>query len=148
MVSGWRCRPSMWGTQGNAPVSQPIVFISHFEVKGGGLDDYRRLTDEVTKQLQAERPRTAAYLHYLDPELSQVTTVHVFPDSPAMDSHFEGAADRAKAAFASLTPLGWEIYGPANETAVATIQKAATAAVLDLTMAAHNLGGFLRFISR
>ena len=138
----------MWGMQANQPVSQPIVFISHFQVKSGKLNDYRRLTERVTRQLEAERPRTAAFLHYLDPELSRVTIVHVFPDSPAMDSHFEGAADRSKAAFQYLTPLGWEIYGPASEAAVATIRKAAQAARVDLTMAVQHLGGFLRFVSR
>jgi hypothetical protein len=138
----------MWSTQGNAPMSQPIVFISHFQVKSGGLDDYRRLTEQVTRQLGAEKPRTVAFLHYLDPELSRVTIVHVFPDSPAMDKHFEGAADRSKTAFQYISPLGWEIYGPASDAAVATIRKAAQAAGVDLAMAAQHLGGFLRFGSR
>jgi len=129
-------------------VSQPVVFISRFQVKSGGLDDYRRLADKVTKQLQAERPRTAAFLHYLDPELSRLTIVHVFPDSPAMDAHFDGAADRSKAAFQYITPLGWEIYGPASDAAVATIREAARAAHVDLTVAAQLLGGFLRFGAR
>ena len=138
----------MCGTQGNAPVSQPIVFISHFQVKSGGLDDYQRLADQVTRQLDTDKPRTAAYLHYLDPEVSRLTIVHVFPDSPAMDAHFEGAADRSKAAFQYITPLGWEIYGPASDAAVATIRQAAKAAGVDLAMAAQHLGGFLRFVSR
>jgi hypothetical protein len=129
-------------------VSQPIVFISHFQVKSGRLDAYRRLTEEVTRQLEAERPRTAAFLHYLDPELSRVSIVHVFPDSVAMDLHFEGAADRSKAAFQHITPLGWEIYGPASDAAVATIREAAKAAGVDLVIAAQVLGGFLRLASR
>ena len=135
-------------TQGNAPVSLPIVFISHFQVKSGALDDYRRLAEQVTRQLDAEKPRTTAFLHYLDPELSRVSIVHVFPDSVAMDAHFEGAADRSKAAFQHLTPLGWEIYGPASDAAVATIGEAAKEAGVELVMAAQVLGGFLRFGSR
>jgi hypothetical protein len=138
----------MCGTQGIAPVSQPIVFISHFQVKSGGLDDYLRLAGQVTRQLGTDKPRTAAFLHYLDPELSRLTIVHVFPDSAAMDSHFEGAADRSEAAFQYITPLGWEIYGPASEAAVATIRQAAEAAGLDLAMAVQHLGGFVRFVSR
>jgi hypothetical protein len=126
-------------------MSQPIVFISHFQVKSGDLDDYRRLTDQVTRQLEAERPRTAAFLHYLNPEASRVTIVHVFPDAAAMDLHAEGAADRSKVAFQYVTPLGWEIYGPASDTAIAAIRQAAKAADVDLTMAAQHLAGFLRF---
>jgi hypothetical protein len=128
-------------------VTQPIVFLSHFQVKSGGLADYRRLADQVTRQLEAERPRTAAYLHYLQPDVSRLTIVHVFPDSSAMDSHFEGAAERSEAAFEYITPLGWEIYGPASDAAATTIRDAATAAGVDLTVAAQHLGGFLRFLS-
>ena len=129
-------------------MSQPVVFISHFQVESGGLDDYRRLADKVTKQLRAEKPRTAALHHYLDPEASRLTIIHVFPDSPAMDAHFEGAAHRSKAAFQYITPLWWEIYGPASDAAVATIREAVKAAGVDLTVAAQLLGGFLRFGAR
>jgi hypothetical protein len=41
---------------GERAVSRPIVFISHFQVKSGGLDEYRRLADEVTRQLESKRP--------------------------------------------------------------------------------------------
>lgn len=136
------------GTQGNAPVSQPIVFISHFQLKSGGLHDYRRLAERVTRQLDAERPRTVAFLHYLDAERSRVTIVHIFPDAPAMDAHFEGATDRSKAAFQYITPAGWEIYGQAGDAAVATIREAAKAAGVELVIAPQHLGGFMRFGSR
>ena len=125
-------------------MSQPIVFISHFAVKSGGLDDYRRLAEQVTRQLEAERRRTVAYLHYLDPAAARLTIVHVFPDASAMDSHAEGAADRSKAAFQFITPLGWEIYGPASDAAVAMMREAAKAADVALTFAPQHLAGFLR----
>ena len=129
-------------------MSQPIVFISHFAVKSGGLDDYRRLAEQVTRQLEAERPRTVAYLHYLDPAAARLTIVHVFPDASAMDSHAEGAADRSKAAFQFITPLGWEIYGPASAAAVAEIRGAAEAAGVALTLAPQHVAGFLRVASK
>ena len=134
----------MCGMQGNVRVSQPVVFISHFQVMRGGLEGYRRLADQVTRQLEAEKPRTAAFLHYLDPAASRLTIVHVFPNSQAMDSHIEGAGDRSQAALQYLAPLGWEIYGPASDEAVATIREAANAAGVDLVMAAEHLAGFLR----
>ena len=70
--------------------------------------------------------------------------MHVFPDASAMDSHFEGAAERSKAAMEYLTPLGWEIYGAASEAAIRTIREAAESAGVELKTAAQHLGGFLR----
>ena len=125
-------------------MSTPIAFISHFQVKSERMDDYRRLAEEFTRQLNAERPRTAAYLHYLDPDLGRLTIVHVFPDSSAMDAHFEGAAERSDAVFQYISPLGWEIYGPASDAAVAMIRTEAQAAHVDLALAPQFLSGFLR----
>ena len=125
-------------------MSHPIVFISHFQVKSGGRDDFRSLADEVTRKLEREKPRTVVFLNYLDPESSRLTIIHVFPDAVAMDAHFEGAADRSKAAFQYITPLGWEIFGPASDAAVAEIRGAAQAANVDLTLATQHVAGFLR----
>jgi hypothetical protein len=47
-------------------MSEPIVFISHFRVKEGKLDGYRRLQRDATRALEAEKPRTVAFLSYLD----------------------------------------------------------------------------------
>jgi hypothetical protein len=65
-----------------------------------------------------------------------------------MDVHFEGAEQRSSVAFQFSSPLGWEIYGPATDEAVAVIRGAAEAADGDLTLAAEHLTGFLRVVSR
>ena len=127
-------------------MSQPIVFVSHFRVKSGGMDDFGRLVEQVTQQLEADKP-TAAFLNYLDPEASHLTIVHVFPDAQAMDSHFEGADERSRAAFEFISPLGWEIYGPASDAAIAEIREAAKAAGVDLTIAARYVAGFFRTVT-
>ncbi|HYN65165.1 MAG TPA: hypothetical protein VES36_11230, partial [Candidatus Limnocylindrales bacterium] len=62
-------------------MTKPIVFISHFRVKDGMLDQFKDLARTVTPQLQAERPRTIAYLFYLSQSGSEITIVHVFPDA-------------------------------------------------------------------
>ena len=41
-------------------MSEPVVFISHFTVKEGKLDDLRRLSAEVEAQLRADKPETVA----------------------------------------------------------------------------------------
>lgn len=54
-------------------MSAPIVFISHFRVKD--LAAYEGMAPEVVRRLEAEKPQTAAFLHYLDREDSRLTIV-------------------------------------------------------------------------
>ena len=92
-------------------MSEPIVFISHFLIKDGGLDAYRHLQREVATALHAEKPRTLVYLTYAGEDGTRMTAIHVFADAESMDRHFEGAVERSAAAYEFLLPHGWEIYG-------------------------------------
>jgi hypothetical protein len=56
-------------------------------------------------------PRTAACLAHLDKASGHLAIVHVFPDAAAMDLHFEGADERAEAAYEFMTSACFEIYG-------------------------------------
>jgi hypothetical protein len=87
-------------------VSQPIVFISHFRVREGKMDGLRRIAEDVTRSLEIDKPRTIAFLSYLDAAGTNVTFVHAFADAASMDLHFEGADDRSQAAYEFLEPDG------------------------------------------
>ena len=41
-------------------MSEPIVFISHFRIKEGGLDTIRTFAREVFERMEADKPRTLA----------------------------------------------------------------------------------------
>jgi len=125
-------------------VSEPVVFISHFGIKEGTLGDLRRLSEEVIEHLRQDKPRTTVFLAYLDEEGTAVSFLHVFPDADSMDLHFEGADERAEAAYRYLEPRGWEIYGKPNETALESMQQASAGAGVPLTVLPDHLGGFLR----
>ncbi len=125
-------------------MSAPIVFISHLRVRGDDPDVYARMAEKWVPRLEAEKPRTAAFLHYLDRETGRVTVVHLFADSDAMDHHFDGADERAKDAWQVLTPEGWEIYGPAGDGPVATMQREAEAAGVPLIVQPDFAAGFMR----
>lgn len=77
-------------------MSEPVVFISHFGIKEGTLEDLRRLSEEVIESLRQDKPRTVLYLAYLDDEGTQVSFLHAFHDAESMDLHFEGADERGK----------------------------------------------------
>ncbi len=124
-------------------MSEPVVFISHFVVREGALEGLRRFADEGEAGLRVGKPRTVAFLMYLDEENRELTIVHTFPDADAMDRHFEGSDERSAASFEFLEPRGFEIYGRPSEAALATLQQAAESG-LPLTLRPQLLRGFLR----
>lgn len=125
-------------------MSEPIVFISHFGVREGTLGAFTRLQRDVTARLYAEKPGTHAFLMYLDEDRARVAIIHVFPDADAMDLHFQGAEERAAAAYEFLVPEGWEIYGRPSPSAVESMRRSSAAAGVQLAIQPEYQGGFLR----
>ena len=125
-------------------MNEPIVFISHFRIKADQLDAFRTYFREGATGLQAEKPRTVAFLAYADEAGTRVSIVHVFPDADAMDLHVEGAAERARAAYEFMEPDGWEIYGAPSEAALGMMRAGALAAGVTLNVQPGQIGGFLR----
>lgn len=125
-------------------MDEPIVFISHFRIKADQLDAFRTYFQEGAARLQAEKPRTVAFLAYADEAGTRASIVHVFPDAVAMDLHFEGAAERSRAAYEFMEPDGWEIYGVPSTAALAMMQQGAALAGVTLTLQPGGIGGFLR----
>jgi hypothetical protein len=128
-------------------MSEPVVFISHFGIKEGTLDDLRRHSEEVIESLREDKPRTVLFLAFLDEDATEVSFLHVFPDAESMDLHFEGADERGKAVSRFLEPRGWEIYGRPSDGAMGSMREAATGAGVPLTVLPDHLGGFLRLRS-
>jgi quinol monooxygenase YgiN len=125
-------------------MAHPIVFISHFTIKPGKVDDLKLLARDVATRLEAEKPQTLIYLTYLDDNRTHATFVHLFADAATMDLHFEGARERSEEAFELMTPIGWEVYGEPSAEALGTMQRAATSAGVPLTFHPEYLAGFVR----
>ena len=125
---------------------EAVVFISHFKIKEGRLDDLKRLTGEVERSLRKDKPRTAAWLVYLD-EGAKVSFVHCFPDAGSMDVHFEGSDERSAAVYEFVEPDGFEIYGKPSDEALETMRQAAAGSGVSLMVQPEHVGGFLRLPS-
>lgn len=143
MVQDWVARRPV-----EAHVSEPIVFISHFRVKGGALDAYRQLQREVSSMLEVEKPRTLVFLTYLDATGTRMTAIHVFADAESMDVHFEGAEARSAAAYEFLVPDGWEIYGRPSDKVIDMMRNASAATGVTLELQPEHVAGFLRLAPR
>ena len=125
-------------------MSEPVVFISHFKVKDGKLDDLKRLAGEVERSLREDKPQTTAWLIYLDEGGSRVSFVHCFPDARSMDLHFEGSDERSAAVYEFVEPDGFEIYASPSDEALRSMRQAAAGSGVSLDVRPEHLGGFLR----
>ncbi len=125
-------------------MSEPIVFISRFRIKEGKVDDIRRQFEERAEAIEAEKPQTLVFLSYVDRDARAVTFVHAFGDAEAMDLHFEGAEERARAAYELLEPDGWEIYGRPSEQALESMRRSADSFGVNLRVQPEYVAGFLR----
>jgi len=125
-------------------MSEPVVFISHFKVKEGKLDELKRLAGEVERSLREDKPRTAAWLVFLGEDGTQVSFVHFFPDADSMDLHFEGSDERSAAVYEFVEPDGFEIYGRPSDEALETMRQAAEGSGVSLRVLPDHVGGFLR----
>ncbi len=123
---------------------EPIFFLSHFRIKEGQLDVVRRIASEGAARLHAEKPRTVLFLSYLDADGETISFLHAFADTKSMDLHFEGAVERARAAYEYLEPLGWELYGSPSAAALESLRKAADSGGVALASHPEYLSGFLR----
>jgi hypothetical protein len=128
-------------------MSEPVVFISHFKVKEGKLDELKQLAGEVERSLREDKPRTAAWLVFLGEDGTQVSFVHCFPDADSMDLHFEGSDERSAAVYGFVEPDGFEIYGRPSDEALETMRQAAEGSGVSLRVLPDHVGGFLRLPS-
>jgi hypothetical protein len=128
-------------------MTEPIVFISHFRIKEGALDAYRRMHHEAVRALEADKPRTLAFLPYLDEDGTRLTILHLFADAESMDLHFKGAEERSAKAYEVLVPDGWDIYGTPSDQVLDAMRNAAGASGVTLTLQPEYVGGFLRHAS-
>jgi hypothetical protein len=116
-------------------MSQPIVFISHGNVKEGKLEGLIPLLREGEKRLEAEKPRTLASLAYFTND-GQLTIFHIFADADSFDLHLQGAEERLRGLEEFLESPTLEIYGKPSDLALAAMGQSATSG--------EFLAGFLR----
>ena len=126
-------------------MDQPILFVSHWRVQPGALDQLRQLSREVAARFRAENPRTLSWLAYLDESGTSISFVHMFADAEAMDLHVQNADAGRKASAGLIEPQGWEIYGAPSESVLDQMRRTAEAAGVSLRLEPELVaGGFLR----
>jgi len=124
-------------------MSNPIVFISHFKIKEGKLDDVKQLSQNVSEYIKANKPGTVAFLQYTNKERTELSIIHVFPDADAFDKHNEGAGERSSKAFEVIVPTRREIYGLPSDQAMAILTPPDGSGI-NLNQTPEIIGGYIR----
>jgi len=83
----------------------PIVFITHSRVRDGQLGALRAFLADGVPGIERDKPRTLAFLPYVDDAGAEVTIVHVFADAPSMAVHFQGLRERMAGAAPHIETL-------------------------------------------
>jgi quinol monooxygenase YgiN len=125
-------------------MSEPIVFISHFKVKEGELNNLMRHNQKVTEQIEANKPGTVAFLQYINEQGTELSIIHVFPDADSFDRHVTGVDERVKAALEFIEPTRREIYGmPSGQ--VLTMLRPPHESGIAFQIMPQPIGGYIRF---
>ena len=96
-------------------MSEPIIYIDRSEVREGKLSELKSATKELAEFVAAIEPRIIAYRVYLNDAGTQMTVLHIHPDSESLQFHME-VAGPAFARFKDLIRLsGIDIYGAPSE---------------------------------
>jgi hypothetical protein len=113
----------------------PIVFISQSRIRPGQLAGLRSFLAVGVPALEAAKPKTLAFLAYVDEASMTLTIIHQFANAAGFAAH--------DAAAAFIEPLAMEIHGAADEATVAAIRSGLPSGI-PVLIRANYLGGFLR----
>jgi hypothetical protein len=125
-------------------MSEPIIFISNQRVKEGKLEGYKHYYRQVAEQAKVNKPGTAAHLAYHNKEGSELSIIHIFPDSEAMELHMKGVDELAKKAYEYVEILSFEIYGKPADTVLELMMQIVGSRIA-LNIKPQLIGGYIRF---
>jgi len=124
----------------------PIVFISHFKIKEGKLEDVKQLSVSVSNFIEENKPGTATFLQFTNVEGTELSIIHVFPDADAFDKHNEGAGERSNKAFELIIPTRREIYGLPSDQAMVILTPPEGSGI-SINQMSQVVGGYIRSTS-
>lgn len=101
-------------SKGTLP-SDLLVYVDTSDVHAGTLDELKGAINELVEFLDANVPRLIAYNVYFSDDGSQMTVVHLHPDSASLEQHLEvgGPAFRRFAGLLTLSSI--RVYGEPSE---------------------------------
>ena len=129
---------------------QPVAYVSTWRIKEGKFEEYERFYAELVKIVDENEPRLSAFLTFASEDLTEITNVHVFPDSATLDRHMDVLGEKLRVLPSDLSKvLGYlegvrvEVFGTPGGTAAEMDQGLVDGGV-PFAYKPRYLGGFTR----
>ena len=131
-------------------MSEPVAYVSTWRIKEGKFDDYRRFFAELVQIVDDNEPRLTAFLTFANDDRTEITHVHVFPDSGTLDHHMDVLGEKMRllpgdvtAVMRYLEPVRVEVFGT-PEGKAAEMDKGLVDSGVPFGGKKRFLGGFTR----
>jgi len=125
--------------------SQMLVYVDTSDVREGALDELKSAIEELVEFLDANVPSMIAYNVYFSDDGSQMTVMHVHPDSASLEKHLEVGGPAFRGFVDLLTLSSIRIYGEPSQKVLGQLQdKAQLLGCRDVSVHGRH-AGFSRF---
>lgn len=129
-------------------MSNAIVYVDTSDVREGTLAELQAAIRDLADFVEAHEPRVIAYNVYFNDDGTEMTVVHVHPDSTSLEHHMEVAGPMFRRFVDLVTLSSIHIYGEASETVLESVRdKARLLGSGDVVAHAFH-AGFARFAFR
>ena len=110
-------------------MNEPIVYLSTWRIKDGKFAAYRSFYAELLSAIRELDEDVVAFYAFGNPEGTEITNVHVFPDVSTLERHMAVIREKMGLMPGELTsvlevmePLGVQVYGTPGGQAAAMDQ--------------------------
>lgn len=126
-------------------MSETIVYMDTSDVREGALQDLKTAIKQLADLVDANESRILAYNAYLSVDGTQMTVMHVHPDSASLEFHMEvmGPAFRRFAGLITLSSI--HIYGRPSEKVLEQLREKARLLGRGSVVVHELHAGFVRF---
>ena len=131
-------------------MAEPVVYVSSWKIKDGQFNRYQRFHERLARIVEEHEPDVAAFLSFANDDGTEITGVHVFRDSAALDHHMKVLAEKLgllpddiSDATTMLEPGQIELFGKPGASA-AQMDKSLAEQGVPFAVKRHFVGGFVR----
>jgi hypothetical protein len=126
-------------------MSEPIVYIDRSEILEGRLEELKLAINELVELVEANELQLIAYNVYLNEEGTQMTVVHVHPNSASLEYHMKAAGPAFPKFVEFIKLMTIDVYGKPSDDLLEQLREKAKV-LGNGTVVVHELeAGFARF---
>ena len=131
-------------------MAQPVIYVSTWRIMEGKFQEYQRFYAELLKVVEENEPRLIAVHLFANEDGTEITVIHLHPDTAAVDDHMQVLAEKMglladdlTEALRFLEPVRIEVYGTPGDRAM-EMDKPLMEAGVPFTFKPRHVGGFTR----